>query len=481
MKNILIILLFGSLSSVAQSQRLQVSGQLQSDSLSTSSIKLLGTNSTKLIRSNGQPISLGTNLSLANGALSLLGASGHSKALVKTNSGNQFRLIEGPQTDSLAIPYASATSEGLLTTRRQFIGGPKTFGDGFYLRPGARIQFAGTNNDTLWSIRKDNNSDLLIRSTTTSSFLMKKTGGLDIPRRLYVDGIIESAVGFKDNRNNSNILMADGSLAKYTLSNGFIHVAGTATTFKGIGVKTSMPQALFHINGTGYLSNDIFRVNSNGSVALAVNSTNEGWTGLTINRANDEKWFIGMSGVPSNISPRPAASTQLFFNGTANVGVANESPAEKLHVNGNIKATGFAISGGTGNQIINTNGGVILAGTNMSLINYLLTPTLPLSSIYSYTTNNQVPSNNLNITDSQEYIFISFANVYPSFPSPYLYKGRRWVIKNLTGSSIRVGFPSSNSFVQNNGSTDSSIYTLGAYRTTVFFCSGTKFYIEAEI
>jgi len=61
------------------------------------------------------------------------------------------------------------------------------------------------------------------------------------------------------------------------------------------------------------------------------------YVGVDANGVNDGSFFIGDVG--TNVSG-PSAK-RLFIDNAGKVGIGTETPAEKLHVAGNVKATGF--------------------------------------------------------------------------------------------------------------------------------------------
>lgn len=72
------------------------------------------------------------------------------------------------------------------------------------------------------------------------------------------------------------------------------------------------------------------------------------WTGLRLDRTgSDEQWFIGMDSGDNDLLFRGAGVNRMVVSAAGNVGIGNETPANKLDVTGQVNSTGGYAVGGT--------------------------------------------------------------------------------------------------------------------------------------
>jgi len=90
-----------------------------------------------------------------------------------------------------------------------------------------------------------------------------------------------------------------------------------------VGIGTSSPVSKLTVEGP-----------SNNFAFVTINQTGDPmWTGLVLNRAGTQKWFIGMSHVSDNLLfRRSASSNDMVITASGNVGIGTMSPGEKLTV-----------------------------------------------------------------------------------------------------------------------------------------------------
>ncbi|MDH4241060.1 MAG: hypothetical protein OEW48_15995, partial [Phycisphaerae bacterium] len=103
-----------------------------------------------------------------------------------------------------------------------------------------------------------------------------------------------------------------------------------------VGIGTLLPDTLLEVEGP-----------TNGAALIKTDQKgNRNYTGLRIDRANVEKWFVGMSHIDDKlIFRRTAISNDMVIDTAGNVGIGTFSPDVKLTVAGTIKGTTSAVDG----------------------------------------------------------------------------------------------------------------------------------------
>lgn len=140
---------------------------------------------------------------------------------------------------------------------------------------------------------------------------------------------------------NSRIVkIAVAALVMYGLSFGQWTRSGTNTylsnTGDKVGIGTTAPSTKLEIYSTATTGDLILKLNQNSTTKL--------WTGLSINRANSEKWFLGMGNTNENLLfRRNASANDMVLTTTGNLGIGTSTVGSKAQVSGNM-AIGYSAS-----------------------------------------------------------------------------------------------------------------------------------------
>lgn len=143
-------------------------------------------------------------------------------------------------------------------------------------------------------------------------------GGTSAIEKTYIDLSAYSQIQDM----NKNIVFGVNGVERMRIING-----------GNVGIGTSTP----------IFSLDIRNQNNTGNTSIRLNNDNASrlYTGLTLSRLGNEKWFVGMNGSDDNYVFRTNTATDLItINQNGNVGIGTNTPSERLDVVGNAEVTG---------------------------------------------------------------------------------------------------------------------------------------------
>lgn len=262
-----------------------------------------------------------------------------------------------------------------------------------------------------------------------STFIYITSGAVDsVAGKTGVVTLVKGDVGLGNVDNTSDSTKSVASAAKLT----------TARTIGGVSFDGTANINLPGVNTAG-------NQNTTGNAATATTlqtarTLTIGNTGKTFNGSANVAWSlseIGAQAALTNPITGTATSGQVaFFNGTTTqtgdtnlfwdntnkrLGIGATSPAEKLDVNGNIRATSFIKSGGTSSQFLKADGSI--DGTN-----YIQTLSTSIDNTGRYLS---ISGGNQVRIDSRLVHVLDSPNRNPNDPIFY---------PNVTGRSVRFDF-----------------------------------------
>ena len=240
-----------------------------------------------------------------------------SQSIILDNGTGQLR-ISGENTIALTNAagtenYARFLKDGAVELYHDNVKKVETSANGLDLPDNSKLQL-GTSQD------------LKIYHDGTHSFIQKGDG----TGNLYVDanGIIlrgtnaETLASFTEN--GAVELYFDNGLTAKTISSGF-SVTGS------LGVNTDSPSTPIHIVSSGARGITVERSSTANASIEFKNSSDSMFCGLTSNG----------TGFAIDDDDNLASGPMLFVKASdGNVGIANDSPTEKLDVTGNVKLSG---------------------------------------------------------------------------------------------------------------------------------------------
>lgn len=108
-----------------------------------------------------------------------------------------------------------------------------------------------------------------------------------------------------------------------------------------VGLNTTLPDALFTIDGSNYSLDEVVRITSPQNANLVFNSNTQ-VNGLTLEKADTEKWFLGILDASNNFHIKTPSQTYLSINPTNGfIGINKSSPVSLLDIAGNTNSRNF--------------------------------------------------------------------------------------------------------------------------------------------
>ena len=305
--------------------------------------------------------------------------------------GTNLSIDDSGVLSSTNTTYGAATTTyaGLVSTTAQSFGGKKTFQE-------AEINGSAGNSKTLFTVK-----DTATVSGTTSyahaanfvapnmvtgsNFTLNIGQGTAARNAAYIGFAYAGGSGSTGNylklghygADNQLIVRADGNVGIGTTAPGAkLEVAGS--------IKASLTGATFEVDDlttySGSIRNAAWFLSPNMGTG-AKNAVFFGKTGNTRNAA-----FIGFSYTGSGSTGNYLrlghydANDQMIIRADGNVGIGTTAPAQKLEVNGNIKAQKIvlSVSGGTGNasKILDVTDTATISSGNFAHIATFYTPNM---------------------------------------------------------------------------------------------------------
>ncbi len=158
----------------------------------------------------------------------------------------------------------------------------------------------------------------------TEVITFTSTGGI------MADGYISAGgtIGASGNITSASNIVAGGNI----ICNGNI------TNIGNVGIGTSAPTQKLDVNGNAYINGNILQTNNGTGISWGNNYSKIKDNG-NLQILTDDYFYIGKSDSNGNM-----AGTTMFANVvTGNVGIGTINPTAKLHVNGKINATDYAV------------------------------------------------------------------------------------------------------------------------------------------
>lgn len=359
----------------AQSPRGKVAGNVLADTVKVGKMMVRNGNANTLVLSDGSTATIGNGLQIVNDSLKRTQTAAIAgKSLVTSQAGTDYTITTSASADTIKLPFASTTANGIINTTNQEFAGIKIFTDTLGVSQYNGILYntntTFTNNDFDWKLNLENTAANLnhlgILTNGNNKLYLSPSGKLDYQSSttsfpVYANWV-ETTVGLKKTGGGTyDLYRANGTTVRHVFNEGFrFETNGTQTTQQGIGLNTTQPTSLFEINGTGNGGNFIFKVSSASDVAIATNSnaTNT-YAGISLMRNSDEKWYMGLA--PN--------SNKFIITGTGNVGIGTGAPTEKLEVVGNVMATSLSSPSGVNTILYAADGNKVDIGPGLKVTN----------------------------------------------------------------------------------------------------------------
>ncbi|TAF74333.1 MAG: hypothetical protein EAZ53_09340 [Bacteroidetes bacterium] len=224
-------------------------------------------------------------------------------------------VSESTSANTVGMSFYTA-SQSTTGTERMRISNLGNVGIGTSV-PRARLDIGGNISDNVQAVLtsgvNDQNYQLQVMNGITGNPLQARLG------LFYgsVSGINNASINFY-----RGIVNNDGFLAFSTQGIDRMTVYNNGN----VGIGTSTP----------IFSLDIRNQNNTGNTSIRLNNDNASrlYTGLTLSRQGNEKWFVGMNGSDDNYVFRTNTATDLItINQNGNVGIGTTTPNNPLHIN----------------------------------------------------------------------------------------------------------------------------------------------------